>query len=81
MTSNKLKINSLLPEFNLPGTDGNIYSSKSFIDKKILIIIFSCNHCPYVQAYEQRIIDLQNEFKESGIQIVAISSNDAAKYP
>ncbi len=81
MPDNKLKINSILPEFNLPGTDGNIYSSESFTDKKILIVIFSCNHCPYVQAYEQRIIELQNEFNENSVQIVAISSNDAVKYP
>lgn len=81
MPDNKLKINSILPGFNLPGTDGNIYSSESFTDKKILIVIFSCNHCPYVQAYEQRIIELQNEFNENSVQIVAISSNDAVKYP
>lgn len=81
MTDNKLKINSILPEFNLPGTDGNIYSSESFTDKKILIVIFSCNHCPYVQAYEQRIIELQNEFNENSVQFIAISSNDASKYP
>lgn len=80
MSDNKLKINSLLPEFNLPGTDGNMYSSDSFSNKEILIVIFSCNHCPYVQAYEQRIIELQNEFNENSVQIVAISSNDAVKY-
>ena len=81
MPDNKLKINSLLPEFHLPGTDGNMYSSDSFSNKEILIVIFSCNHCPYVQAYEQRIIELQNEFNENSVQIVAISSNDAVKYP
>lgn len=81
MTDNKLKINSLLPQFHLPGTDGNLHSSDSFSNKEILIVIFSCNHCPYVQAYEQRIIELQNEFNENSVQIVAISSNDAVKYP
>ena len=81
MTDNKLKINSLLPRFHLPGTDGNMHSSDSFSNKEILIVIFSCNHCPYVQAYEQRIIELQNEFNENSVQIVAISSNDAVKYP
>lgn len=81
MPDNKLKINSLLPEFHLPGTDGNMYSSDSFSNREILIVIFSCNHCPYVQAYEQRIIELQNEFNENSVQIVAISSNDAVKYP
>ena len=81
MPDNKLKINSLLPEFHLPGTDGNMYSSDSLSNKEILIVIFSCNHCPYVQAYEQRIIELQNEFNENSVQFIAISSNDASKYP
>ncbi len=81
MPDNKLKIDSLLPQFNLPGTDGNSYSSEGFKNKNILIVIFSCNHCPYVQAYEERMIDLQKEFKDRGVQIVAINSNDDSKYP
>ncbi|QKJ99861.1 MAG: thioredoxin family protein [Ignavibacteriota bacterium] len=81
MPDNKLKINSFLPQFNLTGTDGNSYSSEGFKNKNILIVIFSCNHCPYVQAYEERMIDLQKEFKDRGVQIVAINSNDDSKYP
>ncbi len=81
MPDNKLKINSFLPQFNLTGTDGKIYSSEDFADKNILVVVFSCNHCPYVQAYEGRMIDLQNEFKDKGVQIVAINSNDDYKYP
>lgn len=81
MPDNKLKIDSLLPQFNLLGTDGNSYSSEGFKNKNILIVIFSCNHCPYVQAYEERMIDLQKEFKDRGVQIVAINSNDDSKYP
>lgn len=81
MPDNKLKIDSLLPQFNLSGTDGNSYSSEGFKNKNILIVIFSCNHCPYVQAYEERMIDLQKEFKDRGVQIVAINSNDDSKYP
>ncbi|MBW7843281.1 MAG: thioredoxin family protein [Ignavibacterium sp.] len=81
MPDNKLKIDSLLPQFNLPGTDGNSYSSEGFKNKNILIVIFSCNHCPYVQAYEERMINLQKEFKDRGVQIVAINSNDDSKYP
>lgn len=81
MPDNKLKIDSLLPQFNLPGTDGNSYSSEGFKNKNIMIVIFSCNHCPYVQAYEERMIDLQKEFKDRGVQIVAINSNDDSKYP
>lgn len=81
MPDNKLKIDSLLPQFNLPGTDGNSYSSEGFKNKNILIVIFSCNHCPYVQAYEERMINLQKEFKDRGVQIVAINSNYDSKYP
>ncbi|MDX9711171.1 MAG: thioredoxin family protein [Ignavibacteriaceae bacterium] len=81
MPDNKLKIDSLLPQFNLPGTDGNSYSSEGFKNKNIMIVIFSCNHCPYVQAYEERMINLQKEFKDRGVQIVAINSNDDSKYP
>ncbi len=81
MSTNKLKIDSSLPQFNLPGTDNRFYSSTGFADKKILIVIFSCNHCPYVQAYEERIKNLQNKFKDKEVQIVAISSNDDSKYP
>ncbi len=81
MIEEKLKIGSVAPDFLLSGVDGRQYSLESFLDKKILIIMFSCNHCPYVQAYEQRIIDLQKEFESAGVQIVAINSNDDTQYP
>jgi len=81
MIDNKLKIDSIAPDFLLVGVDDNTYSLSSFYNKKILIIIFSCNHCPYVQAYEDRIISIQNEFEEDGVQIVAVNSNDDIKYP
>jgi len=50
MATNNLKIGSTAPDFNLEGIDGKKYSLSSFADKDALIIIFSCNHCPYVQA-------------------------------
>lgn len=81
MASNNLKIGSSLPEFNLPAVDGKYYSPSSFADKKFLIIIFSCNHCPYVQAYEERIKKVQSDYSAKGVQVLAISSNDAIKYP
>lgn len=76
----KLKLAETAPDFTLPAVDGNVYSLSSFKQKRGLIIIFSCNHCPYVQAYESRIIKLQNDFAEKGIQFVAINSNDADMY-
>lgn len=81
MATDKLKIGSLAPNFNLIGVDGKQYSLDSFRDKKILIIIFSCNHCPYVQAYEERIISIQKDFLNKGVQIVAINSNEDVNYP
>ena len=81
MATDKLKIGSKAPDFNLLGVDNKFYSLDSFADKKILIVIFSCNHCPYVQAYEQRIISIQKEFSEKGVQIVAINSNEDKNYP
>ena len=81
MQENKLKIDSLIPGFCLTGVDDKTYSLNDFSEMKILIVIFSCNHCPYVQAYEDRIMELQNEFEKGGVQIIAINSNDDVKYP
>lgn len=81
MATNNLKIGSSAPDFNLPGTDGKNYSLDSFSDKQALIIIFSCNHCPYVQAYEDRIIQIQQDYKDKGVIVVAINSNEDEGYP
>lgn len=81
MATNTLKIGSSAPDFNLPGVDGKKYSLSSFKDRKALIVIFSCNHCPYVQAYENRMKQIQNDYKERGVVIVAINSNEDKGYP
>lgn len=80
MATNKLKIGDKAPDFNLIGIDDKFYSIDSFKGKKLLCIIFSCNHCPYVKAYEDRIIAIQREFAND-LQIVAINSNDDVNYP
>lgn len=80
MATNTLKIGSPAPNFNLQAVDGNYYSLDSFKEKKLLIVIFSCNHCPYVQAYEERIKLIQEDYKND-LQIVAINSNDDVTYP
>jgi peroxiredoxin len=81
MSTKTLQIGSTIPNFNLHSIDGKKYSLNSFKDKKALIIIFSCNHCPYVQAYENRIMAIQKDYEEKGVSIVAINSNDAVQYP
>ena len=75
----RLKIGDQAVDFNLPSTDGKKYGLGNFKDK-LIAVIFTCNHCPYAQAYEDRIKKLQEEFKES-LQIVAINSNDSEGYP
>jgi len=69
------------PDFSLPGTNGKTYSLMNFGDKRILVIIFMCNHCPYVKAALRRLINLQNEYEEKGVRLVGINVNDAKKYP
>jgi peroxiredoxin len=82
MTAEELKIGSNAPAFsNLPGTDGKKYSLSSFADKKIGVIVFSCNHCPYVQAYEERMIAFQRDYASKGVQFIAINSNETVHYP
>ena len=80
MATGTLEIGSSAAGFSLPATDGKIYSLDAFNDKKLLLVIFSCNHCPYVQAYEERIKQIQSDFIYD-LKIAAISSNDANNYP
>ena len=82
MGTDKLKINDKMPEFkNLPDVDGRKYSSEDFADKQILVVVFSCNHCPYVKAYEERMIAFQKTYGGKGVQLVAINSNETKNYP
>ncbi len=77
-----LNLGEQAPDFrNLKATDGNLYSLKSFDSKEVLVIIFSCNHCPYVQAYEDRMVGIQHDYLSKGVQLVAINSNDDRSYP
>lgn len=78
--STTLKIGDAMPHFSLPATDGMTVDSKSIVDP-VLAVIFTCNHCPYAQAYEDRLIALANHFDEEGAQFILISSNDATNYP
>ena len=68
-------------DFSLPGVDGKEYSLDRFKEKRILVVVFLCNHCPYVKAVFSRLIDLQNETGGQGAQLVGINSNDAVRYP
>lgn len=70
-----LEPGSKAPDFSLLGVDGMKYSLKYFEKAKVLVVIFSCNHCPTAQAYEDRIISIANDFKPAGVDLVVISPN------
>lgn len=76
-----MELNDPAPDFSLKGTDGNAYSLKDFAQAKALVVVFSCNHCPYVKATEDRMTALAKEYTARGVQWVAINSNDAQNYP
>ena len=71
-----LAIGAAAPELNLPGVDGKTYKLADFDDADILVVIFTCNHCPTAQAYEQRIVRLEADYRDKGVALVAISPND-----
>jgi len=75
-----LSIGDPLPPFELPATDGMTVGT-SLIRDPILAVVFTCNHCPYAQAYEDRLIALAKHFDPEGVQFVLINSNDASQYP
>jgi peroxiredoxin len=76
-----LELGSAAPAFTLPSTEGRSHSLDDFKGAKALCVIFTCNHCPYAQAYEGRMVELQAKFGPLGAQLVAINSNDATGYP
>jgi peroxiredoxin len=71
-----LAIGEAAPDFKLPGVDGQDYTLQSFADAKLLLVVFTCNHCPTAQAYEDRIIELHADYKDKDVALVAISPND-----
>lgn len=76
-----LTLGTPAPDFALLGVDGQQHALADFADAAVLVVIFSCNHCPYVQAWEDRMIALQAAYAPRGVQFVAINANDAVKYP
>lgn len=71
-----LKIGSPAPNFDLPGVDDRRHSLAEYKDAKVLVVLFTCNHCPTAQAYEDRIIQTHKDYKDRGVALVAISPND-----
>ncbi len=76
-----LPTGSKAPEFSLPGTDGRTWALRDFESQKLLVVMFWCNHCPYVLKWEDRAIELARRYGPKGVAFAAINANDATGYP
>ncbi|MGB8330871.1 MAG: thioredoxin family protein [Polyangiales bacterium] len=81
MHSKGMPVGTPAPPFSLPGVDGKTWSLGSFAEAELLVVVFTCNHCPYAIASEDRLIETQEHYRGRGVQLVAINPNDAEKYP
>lgn len=79
--STMLEIGTKAPEFNLPNTTGTLVSLSDLDIRNGLLVMFICNHCPFVVHLNEALVNFANEYKEKGILCVAISSNDVISYP
>ncbi len=75
------QLGSPAPDFSLPGTDGSTYSLDDFDGADVLVVMFICNHCPYVKAVLDRLLELGRSWDDDEVAFVAISANDAERYP
>lgn len=76
-----LALQSRLIPFSLNGTDGRTLRPEDVAQAKVLGVIFTCNHCPYARAWEDRLIRIQRDYANRGVRLILINSNDPAKVP
>ncbi len=76
-----VELNTKLPQFSGLSTSGKNITQNDFSQKKALVVMFICNHCPYVLAIEDRLISLAQRYQKMGVEFIAISSNDPKDYP
>lgn len=75
-------IGKYAPDFELPGTDGAIHHLARYLERhRAIVVVFMCNHCPYVKLYLDRLKQLQTELQSQGVALIGINSNDAEQFP
>lgn len=79
--STMLEIGTKAPSFELPDTDGSKVSLNDLQFDKGVLVMFICNHCPYVKHLNEGLVEFVNDYKQKGIECIAISSNDVENYP
>ena len=81
VNSTMLPLGTPAPAFHLPDTAGNVVSLEAFDGAKAYVVMFICNHCPYVRMLRREIAHIGNEYQDKGVAFVAINSNDVDNYP
>jgi len=81
VTSTMLPLGTPAPDFRLPNVDGTIVTLKEFEKAPALLVIFMCNHCPFVKHIREGLLRLVKEYQAKGVAIVGINSNDVQNYP
>jgi peroxiredoxin len=76
-----LRIGDRAPDFSLPGVDGKTHTLQEYALKRVLVVVFTCNHCPYAQAYEDRLKAMAQFYGVQGVQFIGINPNDDSSYP
>ena len=76
-----LKVGDIASDFSLKNVDGSMISLKDYSSSKGIILIFTCNHCPFSKAYEDRIIQINKMYAEKGFPVIAINPNDEISVP
>jgi len=79
--STMLELGTPAPDFSLPDIDGSVISLSEFKDARGLLVIFMCNHCPYVKHINEALAEFANEYMAKGLAIVGVNSNDVDNYP
>jgi len=79
--STMLELGTAAPDFSLPDTEGRMRSLSEFADSKGLLVVFMCNHCPYVKHIQHALAELADEYMGKGIAVVGISSNSVESHP
>lgn len=78
----KVQIGDYAPDFELPGVDGEVHHLGSYLKTtKVAVVVFMCNHCPYVKAYWERLKAIQTDYAAQGVQLIGINANDDSQYP
>jgi len=79
--STMIALGTSAPDFSLPGAEGNVVSLSDFDKSSALLIIFMCNHCPFVKHVQENLVELIEGYQARGVAVVGINSNDVANYP